>query len=80
MYDDESMDDREIANGNWIISFKVTPRFIESSRAEEGEKRGMDVRLVLVRSDAIFCVTPLPPVTFIFLPPLLILFTLYFPR
>lgn len=35
------MDDREIANGNWIISFKVTPRFIESSggRAEGWGKR-----------------------------------------
>lgn len=54
MYDDESIGNREIANGNWIISFKVTPRFIESSRVEGREKK--DVRTVgsRTRSGAIF--------------------------
>lgn len=80
MYDDESIDDREIANGNWIISFKVTPRFIELSRAEGRRKEGCIVRLVLVREVARFlCCIP-PPATFISLLPLLVLFTLYSPR
>lgn len=52
------MDDREIANGNWIISFKVTPRFIESGRVEGREKRNGRTVGSLVRSGAIFVLYP----------------------
>lgn len=53
------MDDREIANGNWIISFKVTPRFIESSGAEGERKEGWTYGWVSRTKWRDFCVISL---------------------
>lgn len=64
----------EIANGNWIISFKVTPRFIESSRGEGKGKR--DGRTVGSRRSDDFCVTFSQPI-FIFSPLLLAFSSLF---
>lgn len=80
MYDDESMDDRAEKLQTEIGSspLRSLRDSLNSGRGREQGKR--DGRTVSSRTKwRDFCYIP-PPLTFIFLPPLLILSTLYFPR